>query len=203
MGQNKLRVLLIASIMIMICAATLVGGTYALWSKKVEVNNHLVAGKLDLKLERTKLVKSEVNEKGYITNESSTDVVDLGASNANAFGIEDDELIVPTSSYEAEIKLTNNGSVAVQYEVIIKLTDGEELAGQLMVSVDGEEKGYLSTFSGDEERTITSKALAINDSSTFTIKVEFVNNDDTNNAVMSKESKFDLVIKAVQKTSEN
>lgn len=216
MGRKRVRTLLLAGLTIMLCMALLVGGTYALWSKKVSVTNHLVAGNLDLELKRIALSKNMLdNETGYMTGNKviqseEDEPVDLTTgSGVNVFGIEEGELVVPTSSYEATLKLTNNGSVAFTYQIIIKLIEvDEKLAEQLMVSVDGVEKGYLSTFNAQDGQVVVASAVEKGQETTFRVKVEF--KDDAaegvtgivNNEAMEQEVEFDLIVKAVQLTSD-
>lgn len=215
MGRKRVRTLLLASVTIMLCMALLIGGTYALWSKTVSVTNHLVAGNLDLKLERIALSKTMLdNETGYMKTVSNTDTVDLTtSSDVNVFGIEESELVVPTSRYEATLKLTNNGSVAFTYQIVIKLIEvDEELAEQLMVSVNGVEKGYLSTFNAQDGQVVVASADASavekGQATTFRVKVEFKDDaaegvtDIINNDAMNKKVEFDLIVKAVQLTSD-
>lgn len=44
MGKNKVRTLLVACVMILFATALIIGGTFALWSDNVSVENHLSAG---------------------------------------------------------------------------------------------------------------------------------------------------------------
>lgn len=218
MERKRVRTLLMASVTIMLCMALLIGGTYALWSKTVSVNNHLVAGNLDLKLERIVLSKTMLdNETGYmiekaIQTEEDAPVDLTTGSDVNVFGIEESELVVPTSCYEAKMRLTNNGSVAFKYQIVIKLIEvDKELAEQLMVSVNGVENGYLSTFDAQDGQVVVTStdasAVEKGQATTFRVKVEF--KDDSaegvtsiiNNAAMNKKVDFDLIVKAVQLTS--
>ncbi len=226
MGKSKVGKLLMASITIMLCMVMLLAGTYALWSDKVTVSNHLEAGTLSLKLERTALRKTMLdNGTGYMKMVSDTDTVDFTANGytGNVFGIADGELVVPTSCYEATMKLTNNGSVAFKYDIIIELktehnTTDEitDLARQLKVWVDAgdadgyDNKGFLSEFittAAEDDTSIVGGKIVIssnivkNAETSFKVKIEFVNDDDVNNAAMDKEASFDLIVKAVQLTS--
>ncbi len=208
MGRNKVQTLLMASMTIMLCMAMLVCGTYALWSKKVEVTNHLVAGSLDLELWRTSLSKTVPDEDGYMKTTTDTSKVDLTkGSNVNVFGIGKDELIVPTSAYEATLQIKNTGTVAFTYQIIIKLVEvDDELAGQLMVSVNGTEKGYLSSFSAADGQVVVASDVAKGKETTFKVKVEFKNDVDVegivNNDAMDKSAEFDLIVNAVQATTQ-
>lgn len=209
MGKSKVRTLLVACVMIMLCAAMIVGGTYALWSDNVTVENHLTSGTLQVKLERISLTKTYLDdETGYlVTAGPDTTIVDFTDTNTaddNVFGIED-EKVVPCSEYEAKLRLTNNGDVAFTYDVIIKLNSASNaLAEQLKVYIDGEDKGTLDQYAVDGKAIISTQTMAKNDTAKeFTVKIQFINDNDINNDAQDKEVKFDLLVNAVQKTSAN
>lgn len=211
MDRSRYRTALTACLIIMLCVAMLIGGTYALWTKDVTIGNHLTAGKLDVKLERIGLTKTYLDEEsGYLTSDSNDEVVDFsGVTTRNVFDVEEDELIVPCSAYSATLKLTNNGDVAFTYEIIVKLTSqSNALAEQLKVYVsedDGDlvDKGFLSTYSSENGSAIIStQSMAKNDvAKVFTVKIEFVNDNAVNNAAQSQQASFDLTVNAVQQTS--
>lgn len=227
MGKSKIRTLLMSSVMIMLCAAMIVGGTFALWSDNVTVNTHLSAGTLDVQLTRTYLEKYTLNpntkymQKTTDINEApTTDNADID----NIFGITEGELIVPTSYYLARLKLINRGSVAIEYTINIGTKDdsAKELAKQVIVYIgtddataeDGVAFGtgkYLATEadgnvnlasiqveSGYLDATTTEKA--------FWVKIEFVNgteeNGIKNNSAQNKTANFDLLVEATQKTAQ-
>lgn len=209
MGKSKVRTLLVACVMIMLCAAMIVGGTYALWSDNVTVENHLTSGTLQVKLERISLTKTYLDdETGYlVTAGPDTTIVDFTDTNTaddNVFGIED-EKVVPCSEYEAKLRLTNNGDVAFTYDVIIKLNSASNaLAEQLKVYIDGEDKGTLDQYAVDGKAVISTQIMAKNDTAKeFTVKIQFINDNDINNDAQNKEVKFDLLVNAVQKTTAN
>ena len=138
MAKRKLRALLVAGLMIMLCTALLVTGTFALFSSEAKVENHLQAGTLTIKLERTRLAKNRLDDvTGYMKTEENNTTVDFtAATTENIFGIGENELVAPTSSYEATMKLSNTGSVAFDYVVNIKLTSvSNALAEQMKVYV--------------------------------------------------------------------
>lgn len=210
MGKRKVRTLLMSCVMMLLCVAMIVGGTFALWSDSAKVENHLTAGTLKVKLERISLTKTYLdNETGYlVTNGPDTTIVNFtntNTANANVFGINSGEKVVPCSEYEATLKLSNNGDVAFSYDVIIKLTsESNALAEQLKIYIDGEDKGTLDEYVVDGKAVIATQTMAKNDAAKeFTVKVEFINDDSVNNDAQSKEVKFDLLVKAVQKTTAN
>jgi predicted ribosomally synthesized peptide with SipW-like signal peptide len=193
----------------MLCAAMIVGGTYALWSDNVTVENHLSSGTLQVKLERISLTKTYLdNETGYLVtagpDTTMIDFTDTNTADDNVFGIED-EKVVPCSEYEAKLRLTNNGDVAFTYDVIIKLNSASNaLAEQLKVYIDGEDKGTLDQYAVDGKAVISTQTMAKNDAAKeFTVKIQFINDDDVNNDAQDKEVKFDLLVNAVQKTTAN
>ncbi len=222
MAGKKLRTLLMCTLSIMLCMATVVVGTYALFTDKVTLNNHLQAGTLEISLVRTKLTKTELTERGYLETSELPDGENgkdfSNATNENVFGITDGTLVVPGSSYQADLKLTNGGSVAFTYTVAI-VFDGvdsdaqrdQALAEQLKITAGKSEATavtkMLSKIKLEEQDgtfTIFTDELAATDPSVnFFVKVEFVNNTDntTNNAAKNGKVKFDIVVSAVQKTT--
>lgn len=201
--NGKFKVLLIACVMILLCAIMIVGGTYALWSDSASVHNHLIAGKLDLTLERTSLKKTYLdNASGYMVTSTSNTPVDFsGSTTENVFGIGTNEKVVPTSEYEATLKITNNGDVAFSYDIIITLTtQSNALANQLKVYVDGAEKGMLSQYINGGQAIIATQAMTKQQTKTFTVKIEFINDNSINNAAQSQEVQFDMLVNAVQLT---
>lgn len=209
MGKSKVRTLLVACVMIMLCAAMIVGGTYALWSDNVTVENHLTSGTLQVKLERISLTKTYLDdETGYLVTAGPdmtiVDFTDTNTADDNVFGIED-EKVVPCSEYEAKLRLTNNGDVAFTYDVIIKLNSASNaLAEQLKVYIDGEDKGTLDQYAVDGKAIISTQTMAKDDTAKeFTVKIQFINDNNINNDAQDKEVKFDLLVNAVQKTTAN
>lgn len=207
MGKNKVTTLLVACLTIMLCTATIVGGTYALWSDTVTTTNHLAAGKLEVTLTRTGLVKHMLGSDGVmkdVTNNATAEIAD----GANFFGIEEGELIAPTASYAAKLKLANKGSVAVNYSVNITLDDtsDRDLASQLKVYIGTiDAQGNVTYDNGktlaecQDGYSVCSESLNVNADVEFWVKVEFVNNDAINNDAQSKQASFDLVVVANQK----
>ena len=207
MGKNKVRTLLVACAMIMLCTAMIVGGTYALWSDNVKVESHLTSGTLQVKLERISLTKTYLDdETGYLVetvpDTTIVDFTDTNTADDNVFGIED-EKVVPGSEYEAKLRLTNNGDVAFTYDVIIKLnSESNALAEQLKVYIDGEDEGTLDQYTVDGKAIISTQTMAKNDTAKeFTVKIQFINDNNINNDAQNKEVKFDLLVNAVQKTT--
>lgn len=203
MGKNKVTTLLVACLTIMLCTATIVGGTYALWSDTVTTTNHLAAGELKVTLTRTGLEKRMLNSDGVMEVSTDTNSVEIANDN-NFFGIEPDELIAPTASYAAKLKLKNSGSVAVNYSVNITLDDrsDSDLASQLKVYIGTiDDQGNVTYDNGKtlaNLQGVRTGSLNVNANVEFWVKVEFVD-DDANNDAQSKQAWFDLIVVANQK----
>lgn len=207
MEGHKGSSFLVACAIMLLCIVLMIGGGYALWSDSASVENHLTAGTLKVKLERISLTKTCLDDTtGYLAVSEDTTTVDLTSSTTqtvNVFGIGENEKIVPCASYDAKLRLTNNGDVAFSYEVIIKLTSvSNELAGQLKVYVDNVDMGYLSAYADAGQAIVATSTMAKNDTAKeFSVKIVFADLDE-NNAAQNQQATFDLLVNAVQLTEE-
>ena len=197
------RILAISCVIIMLCTTLIVGASYALFNETVSVGNHLQAGNLDADLTRTNLKYATLDTDGVLrTYEDGDDVDFTGTTNKNIFGLTGDQKIVPGSYFEAEMDLSNNGTVAFDYDVEIKiLGESNELAEQLKVTVttaNGSETFMLSEING--KYVVSSGRMYINSSASFTVRVEFVDGA-ANNDAQNQTCAFDLVVTAVQATN--
>lgn len=205
MNKTKKKTLGIAIILIVLCLALFIGGTYALFSDEITTENHLKAGTLEIGLQRTSLTKTYLDETtGYLKTDTNNNVVNFtNATRENVFGIESNEMVVPGSAYEAKMKITNKGSVAFTYNIKLKLkTEINALAEQMKIYVDGVDKGYLSNYlQTNSEVSIATGVMTLADGNvkTFTIKIVFEDLSD-NNTAQNKEVLFDLIVSATQKT---
>lgn len=205
MNKTKKKTLGIAIILIVLCLALFIGGTYALFSDEITTENHLKAGTLEIGLQRTSLTKTYLDETtGYLKTDTNNNVVNFtNATRENVFGIESNEMVVPGSAYEAKMKITNKGSVAFTYNIKLKLkTEINALAEQMKIYVDGVDKGYLSNYlRTNSEVSIATGVMTLADGNvkTFTIKIVFEDLSD-NNTAQNKEVLFDLIVSATQKT---
>lgn len=219
MGESRTRALLMSSVTIMLCMALLVGGTYALFSDTVELPTHLQAGTLKVKLIRTELKQRKVNEDGIVqTVEDATFGVPKDFTHAtkdNVFGLQENELVAPTSTYSATMRVVNDGgNIAFDYGVYIinfatEDETGENLAEQIKVTVkqgDKEETKFLSEFDGAENYRIANGRVLVTDGidaqDEFTVTVEFVNYPGgtlfNNDYAQGKKVTFDLLVVAFQ-----
>ena len=203
---------------LVLCLALAAGGTYALFSDRVTLTNHLEAGTLDITLTRTNLVTTSLNaDTGFLVRtENSKDIDfskpadpnDPNAENKNVFDITDGMLTVPGCWYSAEMQIANNSDVAFGYwlEIVFDDTADLALAEQLKVTVttvDGTTEAKLSESAG----LIGAEAdpigvLAKTGSELFTISVEFLDlQDGANNAAKGQSVSFDVIVHAVQITT--
>ena len=202
MSKKKTK-LLIALITIALCICMVVGGTYALFTDKVILTNHLKAGELNITLVRTNLTTTTLDEEtGYLKTVESTPDVDFTNETAeNVFGLTSDTKIVPQCSFEAMMEVSNNSDVAFSYSLEIVLDgDAKELSDQIELSVTV--NGVTTTNKLSEGYTVENVAtLAINQTSEFVVNILFLDLDsEVNNAAQNQEVNFDLIVSAIQVT---
>ncbi len=222
--MNKKRVMLISCAIILLCSCIIVGMSYALFTASVSVKNHLQAGNLEITLTRTNLEYSVLNDQGELAKTTNTERFDFtNSTEKNVFGIDStDLLIVPGSYFDATMEITNDGTTAFNYWAIIKVLDesDENLADQLQVTItdkDGNETTQrLDEFNNSQIQIGNMKKG--DQPQTFNIKVSFIESvaynealpEDAeqseymnNNLAQSKTVVFDLIVSAVQATSQS
>lgn len=213
-STNRKRALIVSGAIIILCLTLFLGTTYALFTDTQSVRNHLSAGDLEITLLRTELVKTTLDETGYLVELApNKTVVDFtGPNKLNVFDIEEDEKIVPGSRFVATMQVENHSDVAFGYWVEVVCVDkeyGENLAKQLKVTVDiGTESSALVAdglvVKGPNGTWIDE--LAIGEASSFVVTVEFLdsfiaeNGIDANDLAQGERLTFDLVVHAVQAT---
>ena len=213
-NTSRTRTLLVSSVVILLAMIIVVGVTWALFTDTQNVSNHLQAGDLSITLTRSELKKTTLNTEGYLV-ELPTDTTVVNFSNptdANVFGIGENEKIVPGSKFVAKMDIANNSDVAFDYwiEIVCKdKTAGENLAKQLKVTVNtgSDASGFVNDgliVKGENGYVGT---LGIGDASTFTVTVDFLDSFVAENGIESNEFakgenlSFDLVVHAVQATN--
>lgn len=196
------KILAFSCVIIMLCTTVIVGASYALFNETISVGNHLQAGNLDADLTRTNLKYAVLDADGVLKeNEDGEDVDFTGITSKNIFGLDGESKIVPGSYFEAEMNLANNGTVAFDYAIEIKLLgEDNELADQLQVTVttaNGTETLKLADIDG--KLVVSEGRVPMSQSLTFTVKVEFIDGQNNNDA-QNQTCAFDLVVTAVQAT---
>ena len=219
MTKSK-RSVLLAVLTLMLCLALVAGGTYALFTDQVTLDNHLQAGTMDITLKRTKLTKLDLDAttgflKGSVNEEEIDfsepyDPNDPNAKNENVFDITDGALIVPGCWYTADMKITNNSDVAFGYwlEIVFDEKVDLTLAKQLKITVKTADQSKSITKMLDESAGLIGaeddpiEVLPKTGSALFTVTVEFVDLDDgANNVAKAKSFDFDVIVHAVQVTT--
>lgn len=221
-GTNRRRSLLVSGAIILLCMTVVVGMTWALFTDTKTITNHLKAGDLTITLKRTALVKSTLNEAGFLEDftvqTTSDDPKDFTEpTDENVFAIGENEKLVPGSKFSATMQIENNSDVAFGYWIVIiptESTKGENLVKQLKVTVtaaNSDPNSPNSSFVGEgliiggEERYI--EVLEVGASGTFTVTAEFVDQGyeyvdgvlvSGNDAAKNESLTFDLVVYAVQ-----
>lgn len=216
-GTNIKRALLISTSVILVCMSVVVGVTWALFTDTKKVTHHLQAGDLSITLKRTELVKTTLDDSGYLVTLEPNKTVEnfTGSKDENVFGIESDEKLVPGSKFVAKMQIENHSDVAFGYWLEIVCTDkasGENLAKQLKVSVNtgSEKSGFVGNglvVRGANDDCIDE--LEIGEVKTFTVTVEFVDSFISSNGLdyydndlaQNENLDFDLIVHAVQSTT--
>lgn len=206
--MSKQSKTLIMSLIITLLALTLlIGGTFALFSDKVTVNNHLAAGSVDVGFEQISYQEySHKGEGGLLKLTTNDTVIDLTKNGSSVFNIVS---AAPGNWFCAQLKVSNIGTIAFDYSVKIlwdnKLQDDTmlALADQIKIEILNEEMTSINSFllsSCNEVESITNVGRVLtNGSQTFYVKAEFLSLDD-NNQVQGKAINFDLELNAVQVT---
>lgn len=168
--------------------------------------DHFQTDEIGLTLTRNKLTFPVLDDNGEsvgVTDERTVDFTD--PKDENIFGIDGSVKIFPGDKYVAEMEITNRSETEFSYWLEIKLT-GElnELAKQIEVTVSPEDWPKKQARL-DEGLTFGSERAPIarvseNNSSGFTVTVEFIQNSDLNNDAQNLLSAFDLIVYAVPYT---
>ena len=210
-NTNRKRVMLVSSAIILLCLMLIAGFSFALFTDDEIVENHLRAGTLDLTLTRTKLTSTYLDEGGYMKpGPVDTTIKDFtNDKNENIFDFVDGMRVVPGCEFSADLKLQNNtinlkSDVACAYwiEIVYKGGTDEKFAEQVMikVSIDGVEHTLKEGVTIGSE-TDPLGILGVNESTTFTVTLKFLDLDETvNNLAQGDTATYDLCVHAVQYT---
>ena len=209
--SKRSRIILLSCVTVLCCVALVVAGTFALFTYRREVNNHLQAGTLTAKLVRTKLISTTLDPTtGMLkTGQPNTTEEDFTNENGkNVFGLGETETVAPGCSFAATLKLTNTGSVAFGFWIEITGINGDDaLKSQLQLTVsvkDGSTKqavlssGDVAGIMGSESAPIGT--LVVNGTAEFTVTLEFLS--AAGNEAQAQTANFDLIVHAQQVTAQ-
>jgi predicted ribosomally synthesized peptide with SipW-like signal peptide len=194
------------------------GATLALFSDNTTVKTHLTAGDLEADLWRTNLEYTSLSSEGLIEKtvvEDDLDMTNTTITEANVFGLDSEKIVIIPGSYiKADMEIRNAGNVAFDY--VVKLiftgdnTKTNAFAKQLKITItdaDGNTSEPLTldkfTLSG-EDYVILKGSLNVStvegviSSDTFSVTVEFVDDDSSNNLAQAATATFDLIVESVQ-----
>ncbi len=191
---------------LLISLALVTVGTWALFTGKATVNNHLEAGKLEVGLTRTEYTAYCPNEDGLMATTTVKDPVNLLENSNKIFNVSH---AVPHCEYTATIAVENKGSVAFEYGARILWTadaKNMELAEQMKITVsylaDGAEKATETSFMLSESagKDVYVGVVLKGKAGSFTVKAEFVNleSDEEQNKAQSQSVSFDVQVYATQ-----
>ena len=212
MSRRK-RSILMSVMTMMLCLTLVAGGTYALFTDEASLSTHLEAGKLDITLKRTYLESMVLNDStGFLDEVTDNRIIDFSnTSPENVFGITDETLIVPCTSFTATMQIENHSDVAFGYWVEVKLDTkasdltSDILARQLIIRIDLGGGVYYEQKLSDGltvgEGTYID-VLAIGETDEFKVTMTFIDDSSVNNSAMNKNVDFDIVVHAVQVVSE-
>ena len=215
--RRRPKTIILALAVIVLCTSLIVGGTFALFTDKVAVNNHLQAGTLKITLIRTAHSYKALDEKGYLATttvaEEEKNVEDEDF--LNAFDLPEDALIAPQSVLSATFEIRNNDTVAFNYSValtvkdstgnVLEIADFTELNKQLKLELT-DASGNTTSRNGDAENAANSisangaKVVEVGGKETFTVKLTFIDNTAINNLAQGQNVYFDIVVSATQVT---
>ena len=225
--HSNFRTLLLAVSAIVLSVLLVLAGTYALFTDKSQISNHLQAGTLEMELYRTSLTRRALDDKGYLKTTTDTQEKDFtGLNGENVFGFATDEVMAPGCLYSADMRLTMTSASDVAFGYYVKIVlsdataDNADLRGQVKVTIQSVEnpskvvtKWFSEAVNGEivlggeaqedligvvEKGTTATGAVA---SQNFVVTVEFVNQDtdgSVNNIAKLEGFGFDLVVYAIQ-----
>ncbi|MBR2377323.1 MAG: hypothetical protein IKA85_06125 [Clostridia bacterium] len=196
--NNSTKLTLVAAcIAVLLSISAIVGGTFALFTGEASVsNNVLKAGSLGVKLERTSLQSTYLDNTGILIegqDVADSPYKDFTKSEENVFGLTDTDVIVPCSSYTATMLITNTGSVAFDFTASLQITDNDQ-----NVKLSEQVTLKLLDMNGNE---LSNGTVYAGTNNTLAFKVVLTFNDlTTNNSVMNAGAKVNLLISCTQKT---
>jgi hypothetical protein len=187
--------------------------SFALFTDKVHMTNHLQAGTLDISLKRTYLSWTGLDEDGYPEVDDSNEVVPFsGDTQRNVFDWSSSTRFAPGCQYEATMEIASAGNVAFGWYIEIKLADGtaaNNFSNQIYV--------YVTTKNEQGQDVVVKKQLSQgnvvgsveapigklgpNDTAqTFKVKIAF-ESDTNDNDAQGLQTSFDLIVYATQLTA--
>ncbi len=203
---NKGRAVIISLLSLCVCAVIVVVGSYALFTGKSTVNNHLKAGNLRIGMYRTEYQIYALNEEGLLEKNTDQERVDLVKDATPVFEVEG---AVPYSHYQAKIEVKNEGSVAFEHSVSMLFDSKKASAAQLAfakqlqitITYGKESRTFLLCDCEKAENALPLGVLLKGEQTEFTVKAEFLN-DANNDIAQEQPLVFDVQVRATQYVNE-
>lgn len=222
----KSKAIMISAAVVLLCAAIVIGASFALFSQQTAVETYLSAGRLSANLVRTDLKGQFVDGNGILGAETTVDEdVDLSDTDnttnaAFAFGSNSSVIYnVPGVWEEAFFRLTNSGNVAFDSTLAFSFVDNapsadtpeSRLADKLVVTVSDNLGSVLKT--GSLTEVVNGGAITLNTrqlaggSFVFRIKIELPYESDsaddgTGETIMNANLRFTFTVTATQTVEE-
>ena len=207
--SKRVRAITLSCVTVLCCLALIVVGTYALFSDSVNMVNHLQAGELKVQLYRDELSGLLLTDEGLLEEFTNNERVHFSKELSNIFGFTKDTKIVPGCDIKAKFTLANTGNVAIGYYLEF-VVEGEILAEQLQLTLktDTDTKTVMlselgKNYTWGSENAPLGRILLGESAATFTVELEFIDNDDLNNNAQNEQIAVDMIVRAVQLISQN
>ena len=115
----------------------IVGATYSLFTDRFSVGNHLVAGELEISLQRTRLAYKSLDDAGYLSEITNTTVHDFtDRTSNNIFGLESGNIrIAPGSYFEADLRVINDNAENAPYYAVLRFEANNPIQFNQQVSL--------------------------------------------------------------------
>ncbi len=213
--NNKFKKLIVSSSMMVAALTALAGATYALFSDTVTANNHIEAGTLKVGFKRTsKVLDYYSQEEVKRVQDVDSTIVDLREDANKQFAISG---FVPTTSLTMDYEISNLGNTIfdcgfrlvfddTKWEAYEGSTKQGELLKQLDLTITSDSQtlydaDMYSYYEGTTKDFDLGYLKSGNDVKTFSVKIEFRDDDNINNDVMGFAVDFDIQAYATQKTN--
>lgn len=204
MNNKFIKSLMLSMISVILLVTATFVSTFVLYSDTTEVNNHIVAGSVEVGFKRTCYEGTPSLKDGTLGDYTIIDdtALDLKDDSSKIFNIKN---AMPSLTHKAVLEVSNEDSIAFVYTVrLINLTAEAEndkaLANQILIEISNGEQSIqfmLADYEKPENVITLGTIYAGAEAQTFTISATFLNSEYNNLAKYGKVS-FDIQLLAVQ-----
>lgn len=198
--KNKAKLIIPFIILLCLCISL---GVFLFFRLQNKGTVHIQAEGISIELKRTKLMQYCLGADGRMHEVKDEEVKDFSkAQKENIFGLVDGDIIVPSSRYQADLMVKSSVDVSFAYWILIELNqEGNAFAEQLLVTIqiEEEEKSFrLSNATSFGSKDEPLRIVQGGQSSSFAVKVYFVDDQMINDDAINQSIYFDLILCAVQ-----